>query len=77
LSGRVRKQFANLRRRTDPLGEGHPATWRTRVIKVAAEVVERSRCIRVKLSSTWPYLHHFASISTAAAAFALAHPQHE
>jgi hypothetical protein len=44
---------------------------------VAAEVVERSRCIRVKLSNTWPYLHHFASISTAAVAFALAHPQHE
>ena len=77
LSGHARKQFANLRRRTDPLGEGHPATWRTRLIKVAAEVVERSRCIRVKLSSTWPYLHHFASISTAAVAFALAHPQHE
>jgi hypothetical protein len=77
LTGRARKQFANLRRRTDPLGEGHPATWRTRLIKVAAEVVERSRCIRVKLSSTWPYLHHFASIRAAAAGFALAHPQHE
>jgi len=46
LTGRTRKQFANLRRRTDPLGEGHPATWRMRLIKVAAEVVERSRCIR-------------------------------
>jgi hypothetical protein len=36
LSGRARKQFANRRRRADLLGEGHPATWRTRLIKVAA-----------------------------------------
>lgn len=71
LSGRARKRFANLRRRVDPLGEGHPATWRTRLIKVAAEVVERARCIRVKLSGNWPYLNQFASISASASAFAI------
>lgn len=77
LTGRARKQFANLRRREDPLGEGHPATWRTRVIKVAAEVVERARCIRVKVSSTWPYLSHLSAISAAAIAITPSQPQHE
>ena len=77
LSGRARKRFANLRRRVDPLGEGHPATWRSRLIKVAAEVVERARCIRVKLSGNWPYLDHFASVSASATAFASRHVQLE
>ena len=77
LSGRARKCFANLRRRVDPLGEGHPETWRTRLIKVAAEVVERARCIRVKLSGSWPYLDHFARISASASAFAAGSPQRE
>jgi len=77
LSGRARKQFANLRRRADPLGEGHPATWRTRLIKVAAEVVERARCIRVRLSGSWPYLSHYAALCTAASAFARNQVQQE
>lgn len=77
LAGPARKELANLRRRVDPLGEGHPATWRSRLIKVAAEVVERARCIRVRLSSTWPYLEHFAAISASAIAFASRHPQQE
>jgi hypothetical protein len=77
LSGRARKQFANLRRRADPLGEGHPATWRTRLIKVAAEVVERARCIRVRLSGSWPYLAHYAALCTAASAFATNQVQQE
>lgn len=64
-----RKQFENHRRRTDPLGEGQPATWRSLVIKVAAEIVETSRCIRVKLSSSWPHQDRFANISAAASAF--------
>jgi hypothetical protein len=77
LSGRARKQFANLRRRADPLGEGHPAPWRTRLIKVAAEVVERARCIRVRLSGSWPYLAHYAALCTAASAFATNQVQQE
>ncbi len=75
LSGRARKQFANLRRRADPLGEGHPATWRTRLIKVAAEVVERARCIRVRLSGGWPYFSHYAALCLAASAFATSQVQ--
>lgn len=77
LSGRARKQFANLRRRADPLGEGHPAPWRTRLIKVAAEVVERARCIRVRLSGSWPYLSHYADLCIAASAFARNQVQQE
>ena len=77
LSGPARKQFANLRRRADPLGEGHPATWRTRLIKVAAEIVERARCIRVRLSGSWPYLDHYAALCTAASAFATNQVQQE
>lgn len=38
----------------DPLGEGRPCTWRTLLIKVAAEVVIRRRRIVIRLSSSWP-----------------------
>jgi len=37
LSGRQRRHWHN-RRRCDPLGQGQPCTWRTRLIKVAARV---------------------------------------
>ena len=37
-----RKRFFNRRRHRDPLGEGFACTWRTRLIKVAAEVITRS-----------------------------------
>jgi hypothetical protein len=62
LTGRQRKQRFNRRREADPLGEGHPCTWRTRLIKVAAEVTLSARRIVVKLSSSWPHLNHFADI---------------
>ena len=56
LTGRARRCYCNRRRRTDPLGEGHPCTWRSLLIKVAAEVVVSSRRILVRLSASWPYL---------------------
>lgn len=59
LSGAARKRFENERRREDPLGEGHPRTWRSRLIKVAAEVVETTRRIHVKLSGCWPFLDFY------------------
>jgi hypothetical protein len=62
LAGRRRRQYYNQRRQDDPLGEGHPCTWRTRLIKVAAQVVVRARCIRVRLSGCWPYLDHYRKI---------------
>ena len=58
----------NARRRRDPLGEGQPATWQLRLIKVAAEVLVSCRRVVVRLSSSWPYLDHFRSVSAAVAA---------
>ncbi len=57
-----RKRYDNQRRRSDPLGEGHAETWRTRVIKVAAEVVIRARHIRIRLPAHWPHLPHFLNV---------------
>jgi hypothetical protein len=56
LTGAERQRHFRLRRQRDPLGEGHPCTWRTLLIKVAAEVVVRTRRIVVRLSSNWPHL---------------------
>ena len=53
---RERRGYFNRRRQQDPLGEGQPCTWRSLLIKVAAEVVVSSRRILVRLSSSWPYL---------------------
>ena len=47
LGGRPRRQWHNRRREHDPLGEGQPCTWRTRLIKVAARVAsEHTSCDR-------------------------------
>jgi hypothetical protein len=63
LSGRRRRQWHNNRRKHDPLGEGQPCTWRTRLIKVGARIVETTRRIVVQLSSSWPYLDHYQEVS--------------
>jgi Transposase DDE domain group 1 len=68
LEGRRRKRYQNRRRERDPLGEGHPCTWRTRLIKVAAEVNVRWRCVRVRLSASWPFLDFFQRVSEAVTA---------
>jgi DDE family transposase len=60
-----RKRFFNRRRERDPLGEGFACTWRTRLIKVAAEVITRARRVIVRLSATWPYLDHFLAVGRA------------
>jgi hypothetical protein len=56
LTGAARQRHFRQRRQRDPLGEGHPCTWRTLLIKVAAEVVVRTRRTVVRLSSSWPHL---------------------
>ena len=61
-----KRQHHNRRRQRDPLGEGQPCTWRTRLIKVAAEIRVSARRILVRLPSHWPYLHHFEQLCTAA-----------
>lgn len=60
-----RKRFFNRRRRRDPLGEGFASTWRTRLIKVAAEVITRARHVIVRLSASWPHLHHLEAVGRA------------
>jgi Transposase DDE domain group 1 len=54
-----RRQYFRQRRRQDPLGEGQPCTWRSLLIKMAAEVVVSSRRVLVRLSSRWPHLPYF------------------
>jgi len=63
LSGRRRRSWFNHRRKHDPLGEGQPCTWRTRLIKVGARIVESTRRVVVQLSSSWPYLDHYHEVS--------------
>jgi len=63
LPGRRRRQWHNRRRERDPLGEGHPCTWRTRLIKVAATVQESTRRVIVRLSFSRPYLPHFRPVA--------------
>ena len=63
FTGRARRQRHNRRREHDPLGQGQPCTWRTRLIKVAALVWESTRRVVVQLSSNWPYLEHYHQVS--------------
>ena len=62
LTGAARQRYFRLRRQRDPLGEGHPCTWRTLLIKVAAEVIVRTRRIVVRLSSSWPHLDWYRRV---------------
>jgi len=62
-----RKKYFNRRRREDPLGEGHACTWRTQIIKVAAEIITRARRIVVRLSASWPHLDQLLRVGKAVA----------
>jgi hypothetical protein len=62
LTGAARQRYFRLRRQRDPLGEGHPCTWRTLLIKVAAEVFVRTRRIVIRLSSSWPHLDWYRRV---------------
>ena len=57
-----RRDYFNHRRRSDPLGAGHIETWRSRILKVAAEIVVSARRIVVKISATWPHLADFQRV---------------
>jgi hypothetical protein len=65
LAGAARRKHFHRRRRHDPLGEGQPCTWRSLVIKVAAQVVVSSRRVVVRLSGTWPNLDWYRRVCTA------------
>lgn len=60
-----RRKFFQRRRDQDPLREGFACTWRTRLIKVAAEVLPRARRVIVRLSATWPHRHHLFGVGRA------------
>lgn len=62
LTDAARRRYFRLRRQHDPLGEGQPCTWRTLLIKVAAEVRVSSRRILVRLSRSWPYLDWYERV---------------
>ena len=63
LSRRCRRRFFNQRRERNPLGEGQACTWRMRLVKVAARVIETTRRILVRLSGSWPHLEHYRQVS--------------
>jgi len=63
LEGSARRRYFNRRRQADPLGEGQPCTWRSLLIKVAAEVTVSSRRILVRLSAAWPHLDWFRRLA--------------
>lgn len=70
----ARRKFFNNRRDRDPLGGGFACTWRTRLIKVAAEVITRSRRVIVRLSGSWPHLDQFLKVSRAVSPPCVASP---
>ena len=59
------RKVHNDRRKRDPLGEGHPCTWRTHVIKVAARIVVSTRRVILQLSASWPHLKYFQQVAAA------------
>jgi hypothetical protein len=63
LDGAARRRYFARRRQADPLGEGHPCTWRSLLIKVAAEVTVSTRRILVRLSAAWPYLDWYRRLT--------------
>jgi hypothetical protein len=74
LSGKERRQYHTSRRRKDPLGEGHIATWQTMLIKVAGEVIQSARRILVKIPAHWPHLNWFQHVCDAITSHRLAAP---
>jgi hypothetical protein len=64
LTGAARRRYFSRRRQADPLGEGQPCTWRSLLIKVAAEVVVSTRRIVIRLSAAWPYLDWYRRLCT-------------
>ena len=66
LAGKKRRDFHNRRRAQDPLGEGQPCTWRTRLIKVAAPILVTSRRVVVRLSGCRPCLAHYRHLAAIA-----------
>ena len=57
-----RRRHYQRRRQRDRLAEAQPCTWRSLLIKVAAEVIVSVRRIVIRLSAHWPNLKHFQRV---------------
>jgi hypothetical protein len=62
LTGVARRRHLQKGRDRDRLVQGQPCTWRSLLIKVAAEVHVSARRIVVRLSAHWPNLEHFLRV---------------
>jgi hypothetical protein len=62
LIGEDRQRHFRLRRQHDPLGEGQPRTWRSLLIKVAAEITVSTRRLVVRLAANWPHLNWYRHV---------------
>jgi DDE family transposase len=62
LTGAARRRHLQQRRNRDRLVQGQPCTWRSLLIKVAADIHVSTRRIVVRLSAHWPNLEHFLRV---------------
>jgi Transposase DDE domain group 1 len=62
LAGAARRRHLQRRRHRDRLAEAQPCTWRSLLIKVAAEIHVSTRRIVVRLSAHWPNLEYFQRV---------------
>jgi hypothetical protein len=54
---------------------GQPCTWRTHLIKVAAEVVQTTRRVIVRVAAQWPWWRLYKAVCARCAAFAPLAPE--
>ena len=62
--------MVSLRHGTATASLGADSTWRTWIIKVAAEVMVSTHRVVIRLSSTWPDLEEFLKVAQANATLA-------
>jgi hypothetical protein len=48
---------------------GHPGTWRTNLIKVAAEILQTTRRIIIRVAAQWPWWPNYQKVSARSLAF--------
>lgn len=69
-----RRRHQQRCRQRDPLAQGQPCTWRTLLIKVAAEILISTRRVVVRLSAHWPNLSYFQRVLQSLASIRSAPP---
>jgi len=61
-TGRERRRHLQQCRNRDRLAQAQPCTWRSLLIKVAAQVIVSTRRVVVRLSTHWPNLQYFQRV---------------